>query len=74
MIVCHCHRVCDRTIRALTRQGVCTVREIGLQCGAGTGCGGCREALVEIVEREQLIPLQSLASPEERVHDRRETS
>ena len=42
MLVCHCHQVSDRTIRACIRDGAETVSEVGERCRAGTSCGGCR--------------------------------
>jgi bacterioferritin-associated ferredoxin len=53
MIVCHCHCVTDRSIREAVRAGASTVRAVGAACGAGTGCGGCRELVELIVEKEQ---------------------
>jgi bacterioferritin-associated ferredoxin len=49
MYVCLCQGVTDRTIRRAVRHGAATVDEVGAQCGAGTGCGGCREALEELI-------------------------
>src|SRR5204862_2043152 len=45
VIVCQCHGVSDRTIRACIREGAETVKELGQKCAAGTGCGGCRPTL-----------------------------
>ncbi|HET8938427.1 MAG TPA: (2Fe-2S)-binding protein [Polyangiales bacterium] len=53
MIVCHCHRVCDRTIRAAVRSGACTEEAVGEVCGAGSMCGGCVPAVAEIIEEEE---------------------
>ena len=52
MLVCHCRRVCDRTIRTAVQEGARTTCEVGRTCGAGTGCGGCRPLIVEILEEE----------------------
>ena len=41
MIVCHCARVCDRTIRAAIREGACTEEAVADACLAGSMCGGC---------------------------------
>ncbi len=56
MIVCHCNAVTDRTIRKAVREGASDLGEIGANCGAGTCCGGCRDAVrrvmhVEVAER-----------------------
>jgi bacterioferritin-associated ferredoxin len=45
MIVCMCHPVSDRDVDAVIDEGARTVEEIGQRCGAGTGCGICREEL-----------------------------
>lgn len=53
MIVCHCRRVCDRTIRAAVQAGAVTEEAVGEACGAGTGCGRCRPAVSALIDREQ---------------------
>jgi len=49
LLVCHCHEVGDKTVRKCIREGARTVAEIGAACGAGTGCGGCRPTIQELV-------------------------
>jgi bacterioferritin-associated ferredoxin len=49
MIVCLCHVVSDRTIRARISEGARSVDDIGQTCMAGTGCGGCKEQLQELL-------------------------
>lgn len=53
MIVCHCHCVSDREIRALVRCGVDSADSVGERCGAGTACGGCRSLVHDIVRTER---------------------
>jgi bacterioferritin-associated ferredoxin len=51
VIVCHCTGITDRDIRSLVREGRAnTVLEIGRDCSAGAGCGGCRLAIAQIVQ------------------------
>jgi bacterioferritin-associated ferredoxin len=45
LLVCHCHQICDRTIRECIRDGARSIDEVGRSCEAGTGCGGCRPAI-----------------------------
>jgi bacterioferritin-associated ferredoxin len=52
MIICHCHGVTDREIRRAVRDGARSLRMIGSACGAGSGCGGCQEAVQEILDGE----------------------
>jgi len=54
MLVCHCHALTDRDIRRAVRTtGACSVAEVGEQCGAATGCGGCHDLVAEIVAGEK---------------------
>jgi bacterioferritin-associated ferredoxin len=62
MLVCHCHRVSDRTIRDLARTGCRSVDAVGAECGAGTACGGCVELVEKLVRAEDLTAPRS-ASP-----------
>lgn len=52
MLVCHCHRVCDRTIRECARQGASSAEDVGAACGAGTACGGCQPLIETLVKSE----------------------
>jgi bacterioferritin-associated ferredoxin len=53
MLVCHCLRVFDKSIRECVRSGAArTADEVGEVCGAGTGCGGCRDTIEDIVQCE----------------------
>jgi bacterioferritin-associated ferredoxin len=47
MIVCLCHPTSDRDVESIIDDGARTLEEIGRRCGAGTGCGSCREELRE---------------------------
>jgi bacterioferritin-associated ferredoxin len=49
VIICHCHAVTDRAIRACALEGACSLDAIGECTGAGTNCGGCHSAIEEIV-------------------------
>lgn len=54
MIVCHCRRVCDRTIRACIQAGARTEDAVAEACGAGSVCGGCGPVVTElIIEHEE---------------------
>jgi bacterioferritin-associated ferredoxin len=49
MIVCHCNGVSDRAIRRTVRAGAVTTDLVARECGAGASCGGCRDAVEEIL-------------------------
>ncbi|MFE7589147.1 (2Fe-2S)-binding protein [Kitasatospora sp. NPDC057512] len=49
-IVCVCRSVSEAEIVAAIRAGADSPDGIGDRCLAGTGCGGCVEALRELIE------------------------
>ena len=52
MLVCHCRKVCDRTIRECIDRGARTVDDVGQACQAGTACGGCIPTINALVAGE----------------------
>jgi bacterioferritin-associated ferredoxin len=63
MIVCHCNGVSDRAIRRSVRSGAVTTDLVASACGAGACCGGCREAVEEILLGELQTATASSAAP-----------
>jgi bacterioferritin-associated ferredoxin len=61
VIVCHCYGVSDRAIRRAARSGAVTTDLVARACGAGTGCGGCRGTVHEILASE--LAAASAAAP-----------
>ncbi len=53
MIVCHCHGVTDREIRASVQNGARSCADIADCCGASSSCGGCASLVAEIVQAER---------------------
>ena len=53
MILCHCKSVSDKSVRSAIRCGASNVRDVARACGAGTGCGGCRPLIQELIRTEQ---------------------
>ena len=52
MIVCSCHHVSRREIRAAIEAGARTEDEVGDRCDAGTNCGGCLDSIRRLLERQ----------------------
>lgn len=50
-IVCFCLAVSEREIVAAIRAGAQTPQDVAAQCGAGTGCGSCREDIEALLAR-----------------------
>lgn len=61
MIVCHCHVVSDREIRAQVADGALDAVALAERCGAGTRCGGCAPVVEAILAEEQVRLHGSLA-------------
>jgi len=49
MVICHCERVNERTIRRLIRGSEVTIDEVIAECGAGGRCGGCRNTIEQML-------------------------
>jgi len=45
VLICICHPTSDRDLDTVIDDGARTLEEIGQRCGAGTGCGMCRDEL-----------------------------
>ncbi|MHC5138540.1 MAG: Fe-S cluster assembly protein NifU, partial [Planctomycetota bacterium] len=53
-IVCTCFGITDDEIRKVVHENdLTTVEEVTNFCKAGGGCGGCKEAIGELIEAEQ---------------------
>ena len=51
MIVCLCVVTTEKEIAGAISDGAHTVEQVGDHCGAGTGCGSCREYIRGMIEQ-----------------------
>ena len=51
MLICHCRAVNDKAIRAAVLAGADDFDTLSGLCGAGSRCGGCIPAVVDLIER-----------------------
>lgn len=64
MWVCLCKGVTDHEIReALESPLVNDVDDVGAACGAGTGCGSCRDEIRQLCEEAGLRKQGLVAAP-----------
>lgn len=49
MIVCHCHVVSDRAVRAVVNAGANDLDSVVSACGAGDACGGCLPSIERLL-------------------------
>jgi NAD(P)H-nitrite reductase large subunit len=52
LLVCHCRKVCDRTIRECVDRGARSLEEVARACQAGTACGGCIPTIDALIAGE----------------------
>jgi bacterioferritin-associated ferredoxin len=50
MWICHCRAVTDSHVLQAIAEGAEDANDIGRLCGAGTGCGSCRDELRRLCE------------------------
>jgi bacterioferritin-associated ferredoxin len=53
VIVCHCEEVHEKTIKHAITAGARDIDDITSACGAGGNCGGCWEALQDLLAHHQ---------------------
>lgn len=53
MYVCICARVRECELRSAVRAGACTEDAVAEACGAGTGCGSCRDRIGDVIMDEE---------------------
>ena len=69
MVVCHCLRINDRVIAHFTADPDITAEDITRECGAGGRCGGCVEAIEEMLAEARsnaVLDATPLARPRRR--------
>ena len=53
MLICHCCIVTDKDIRKALSKGKRTLPMVEKETKAGTCCGICKAAIIEIIEEEE---------------------
>ena len=49
MYICLCRAVTESEVRAVVAEGAADTEQVVERSGAGTGCGGCRSALRDLL-------------------------
>lgn len=52
MLICHCRVVNDRAVRDAIAAGARAPEDVANHCGAGSRCGGCLPALLELLAEQ----------------------
>ena len=57
MYICICNAITERDVRECVRKGCCSMNDLSVELGVGTGCGRCRPAAKEILDETRQEPL-----------------
>ena len=49
MYICICNAITEKAVRECARQGVCSVDQLAVELGVGSGCGRCRDCASEVL-------------------------
>ena len=72
MVVCLCQGVSEKRVRAAIAAGAHSRKAVTKACSAGAGCGGCHDAIREMIRQQQAqqaaradLPEATLLAPTE---------
>ncbi|HLX79741.1 MAG TPA: (2Fe-2S)-binding protein [Burkholderiales bacterium] len=63
MYICICNAITERDVRECAQRGCCSLDELSVELGVGSGCGRCRVVAKEILNESQssTLPLAAAA-------------
>ena len=62
MYVCICNAVTEKAVRECVAGGCCSLDELAMELGVGTGCGRCRDCASDVLREAQIQPSLSGAT------------
>lgn len=62
MVVCLCQGVSEKRVRSAIVAGAETRKAVTKACGAGAGCGGCHDAIRELIRDHQARQVEDAPS------------
>ena len=54
MYVCICNAVTEKAVRDCVAGGCCSLDELAMELGVGTGCGRCRDCARDVMQEAQI--------------------
>ena len=63
MIVCHCHGITDRDVRAAVERGAADLSGLARVCRAGTDCRGCLRSLMDLLATPHVCGARHAVDP-----------
>jgi bacterioferritin-associated ferredoxin len=62
MYICICNAITEKAVRECAQQGACSVDQLAIELGVGSGCGRCRDCANEVLRDVQATePLAAAA-------------
>lgn len=49
MYICICNAITEKAVRECAQQGACSVDQLAVELGVGSGCGRCRDCANEVL-------------------------
>ena len=59
-VICRCHKVTEDEIINSIKEGAKTVEAVGEKTKAGTGCGGCKTKIQELINKNKYTTILNL--------------
>ena len=63
MYVCICNGITDHAIRDAASRGVCSLEELTMRTGCGSGCGSCADLAREILSETHSASVREFGLP-----------
>jgi bacterioferritin-associated ferredoxin len=62
MYICICNAITEKAVRECAQQGACSLDELAVELGVGSGCGRCRDCASEVLREVQATDSVAVAA------------
>lgn len=62
MYICICNAITEKAVRDCARQGCCSLDQLAVELGVGSGCGRCRDCANEVLRDVQATEALAVAA------------
>jgi bacterioferritin-associated ferredoxin len=53
LYICICNAITEKAVRECAANGACSVDQLTMELGVGSGCGRCRECATDVLREVQ---------------------
>jgi bacterioferritin-associated ferredoxin len=63
LYICICNAITEKAVRDCAAKGACSVDQLTMELGVGSGCGRCRECAADVLREvvQAVVPALSSA-------------